>query len=216
MAYDLQPFLKEALERGESPASIKKALSKAGWSDEEIAAALQSFVSVEGFPLPVPRREPYLSAREAFLYLVLFLTLYVTAVSFGTLLFAFIERAIPDALQNSYELSSTLSTIRHSTAAIIITFPIFLWLTNFLEKGLKRNPQKRASRVRKWLTYLTLFIAAVSIIIDLIVLVTSLLSGELTFRFILKVAVVLLIAGGTFGYYLWDLRRDEKLSGTSD
>ena len=32
---------------------------------------------------------------------------------------------------------------------------------------------------------------------------------ELTLRFVLKVAVVGLIAGTIFGYYLWDLRREE-------
>ena len=214
MAYDLQPFLKQALETGETTESITQALKKAGWQDEEIRAALRTYVRVEGFALPVPRREPYLSAREAFFYLVLFLTLYISAVSFGTLLFSFIERAIPDVLQGYYNDQSTLSTIRTSTASLIITFPIFVALTRFLERDLERDPQKRGSKVRKWLTYLTLFIAAVSIIVDLIVLVGSLLSGELTTRFLLKVAVVLFVAGVAFGYYLWDLRRDEALTTT--
>ncbi len=209
MAYDLQPFLQRALEQGETKEHIAQALKQAGWPDEEIASALQKFVTVDGFALPVPRREPYLSAREAFLYLVLFLTLYITAVSFGSLLFALVERAIPDALQGIYERTSMLSGIRTSTASLIITFPIFVTLSRILERGLERDPQKRGSKVRKWLTYLTLFIAAVSIIVDLIVLVGSLLSGELGTRFLLKVAIVLLIAGTAFGYYLWDLRRDE-------
>jgi preprotein translocase subunit SecY len=213
MAYDLQPFLKQALEKGETHESITHALKKAGWPDEEIAPALRGFVIVDGFTLPVPRREPYVSAREAFLYLVLFLTLYITAVSLGTLLFSFIERAVPDILQTSrYTSMATLSTIRTSTASLIITFPIFTVLNRVLEKGLERDPQKRGSKVRKWLTYLTLFVAAVTIIIDLITLVGSLLSGELTTRFLLKVAVVLLIAGTAFSYYLWDLRRDETLT----
>jgi hypothetical protein len=209
MAYDLQPFLQRALEQGQTKDQVAHALKQAGWLDEEITASLQKFVLVEGFALPVPRREPYLSAREAFLYLVLFLTLYITAVSFGTLLFTFVERAIPDVLQGPYSGSGTLSTIRASTASLIITFPIFVVLSRILNKGLEQDPQKRGSKVRKWLTYLTLFIAAVSIIVDLIILVGSLLSGELGTRFLFKVAIVLLIAGTAFGYYLWDLRRDE-------
>lgn len=209
MAYDLQPFLKQALEQGETKESITHALHAAGWPEEEISSALHKYIIVDGFALPVPRREPYLSAREAFLYLVLFLTLYITTVSFGSLLFAFVERTIPDVLQGMYERTGTLSTIRTSTASLIITFPIFVLLSRLLERGLEHDPQKRGSKVRKWLTYLTLFIAAVSIIIDLIVLVGSLLSGELTTRFLLKVAIVLVIAGTAFGYYLWDLRRDE-------
>ncbi len=210
MAYDLQPFLRRALEQGESKEDIADALKQAGWPEEEISGALDKFVTVPGFALPVPRREPYLPAREAFLYLVLFLTLYITSVSFATLLFSLIERAFPDALNGPYLYTSLLSTIRGSLAALIITFPIFLVLNRVLERAMKRDPQKRKSKVRKWLTYLTLFIAAVSIIVDLIVLVSSLLGGELGVRFLLKVAVVLLIAGTAFGYYLWDLRRDEE------
>jgi hypothetical protein len=66
--------------------------------------------------------------------------------------------------------------------------------------------------VRRWLTYLTLFVAAVVLIVDLITLVDNVLGGEVTVRFVLKVLVAGLIAGTIFGYYLWDLRRDERLS----
>jgi uncharacterized SAM-binding protein YcdF (DUF218 family) len=84
-----------------------------------------------------------------------------------------------------------------------------------LRRTLKRFPEKRGSKVRKWLTYITLFIAAAVIIGDLITLVNYLLSGGLTTRFLLKVATVLLIAGTIFGHYLWDLRQEEQDTPTS-
>ena len=130
MAYDLQPFLRRALEQGEAKHKIAAALTQAGWPEEEINAALDKFVEIDGFSLPVPRREPYLPAREAFLYLVLFLTLYITAVSFGSLLFSLVNRALPDMLNNPYQYTNVLSTIRTSTASLLITFPIFLVLNH--------------------------------------------------------------------------------------
>ena len=62
--------------------------------------------------------------------------------------------------------------------------------------------------VRKWLTYLTLFIAGVTIITDLIILINTFLGGEITARFAFKVLAVLIVAGVIFAYYLYDLRRD--------
>jgi uncharacterized membrane protein YraQ (UPF0718 family) len=68
----------------------------------------------------------------------------------------------------------------------------------------------RLSPVRRWLTYLTLFLASTALVCDTITLVYHLLGGEITLRFLLKVLVVAAIAGAIFGYYLSDLRRGEK------
>jgi hypothetical protein len=87
---------------------------------------------------------------------------------------------------------------------------VFLFLSRLIGRALTVDPEKRASRIRKWLTYLTLFVAAVVIIGDLTYLVARLLGGELPPRFLLKALVVFLIAGVAFGYYLSDLRREES------
>ena len=64
--------------------------------------------------------------------------------------------------------------------------------------------------MRRWLTYVTLFGAACTLIGDVMSLVYSALGGELTTRFVLKVVIVGAIAGTIFWYYLSDLRTDEK------
>jgi hypothetical protein len=207
---ELTSFVKEALAQKTSKDEIRKALLSAGWESEEVSSALNAFADVV-FPVPVPKRRPYLSAREAFVYLVLFLCLYISAFSFGRLLFDFINRWLPDALQNyNYGNTYDLSSIRMSVASLIVAFPVYFWLTSLQAKNIRRHPEKKASKIRKWLTYLTLFVAAGVIIGDLITLIFNLLGGELTLRFMLKVLTVLLIAGLIFGYYLWDLRQEEK------
>jgi hypothetical protein len=80
----------------------------------------------------------------------------------------------------------------------------------FINRGLVRNPAKRLSAIRRWLTYLTLFLAVTILAGDLIALIYNLLGGELTIRFLLKVSTVAVIAGGVLGYYLADLRREER------
>jgi hypothetical protein len=207
MTTELREFIKEALERKIPKAQIQEALQKGGWLPEEVAQALDAFADVD-FPVPVPRRKPYLSAREAFIYLVLFLCLYISAFSFGKLLFTFVNRAFPDLL-NYYE-SYDVSSLRMAVSSLIVAFPLYLWLTSLTVKAMHADPEKKNSKIRKWLTYITLFIAAGVIIGDLIALLFNLLGGELTARFTLKVLTVLLIAGLIFGYYLWDLRKEEK------
>lgn len=205
----IHEFIREALMKGASRQDIQKALGKAGWQQDEITNALDSFADIP-FIIPVPKRKPYVSAQEAFMYLVLFLTLYISAIGLGTLLFQFINRWLPDPLLNDYSRFGSLGLIRQATASLIIAYPIFLAMTISLRRAIVRDPEKRSSKIRKWLTYITLFIAAGIIIGDLITLVMSFLNGDLTLRFILKVLTIGGIAGTIFGYYLWDLKRDNE------
>lgn len=205
---DLDMFVREALAAGASKEAIGKALAAAGWTPEQARDAIDAYADVE-FRLPVPRPRPYLSPREAFLYLVLFATLYLSAYQLGSLLFDLINRFLPDAADPAYAVRSAAHSMRWSVASLVIAFPVFLFVARHLGQDMARNPARRLSAVRRWLTYLTLFLAATILIGDLITLVYNLLGGELSLRFVLKVLVVGAIAGAIFGYYLRDLRREE-------
>jgi hypothetical protein len=207
---ELLDFVRDALARGLSRAQVEDALRKAGWTTDQTRAALGAFAEID-FPIPVPRARPYLSAREAFLYLVLFGTLYTSAYSLGSLVFDFINLALPDAATPGFAGSSDYvrQSIRWSVSSLIVAFPVFLYTSWFTARAISLDPIKRASKVRRWLTYWTLFVAACALIGDFTTLVYNLLGGELTVRFVLKVITVALIAGSAFTYYLSDLRLDE-------
>ena len=206
---DLDVFVRDALARGETRTSIATALASAGWPPEQVQAALGAWAEVP-FAVPVPKPRPYLSPREAFLYLVLFASLYVWAYHLGDLLFDLINAAIPDPADQRFQAGMRDDSMRFSVASLVIAFPIYLFVARLLARELARNPVKRLSAVRRWLTYLTLFLAVTVLVCDLIALVHSLLGGDLTLRFVLKVLVVGAIAGGIFGFYLADLRREER------
>jgi hypothetical protein len=91
-------------------------------------------------------------------------------------------------------------------AAIIVTFPLFLYLSRKLLMEMMEHAEKTWSIVRRWLTYLTLFIAAMALAGDVITLIFRLLEGEISIRFLLKVTVVFVVAGITFSYYILSLR----------
>jgi hypothetical protein len=204
---ELTSFVRDALGRGLSRARIEEALRQAGWGPEPIGSALSAFAPVD-FPIPVPRPRVSLSAREAFLYLLQFSTLYTVAYNLGSLLFQFVNRALPDPADGPY--TSTGAAIRWSVSALIVAFPVFMFVSSVNSRTVRANPAIRASPVRRWLTYVTLFGAACTLIGDVMSLVYNALGGELTPRFVLKVVIVGAIAGTTFWYYLSDLRMDEQ------
>lgn len=209
---ELSGFVRESLARGLPRQQIEQVLLQAGWAREQVASALAAYAEVD-FPVPVPRPRPYVSAKEAFLYLTLFSTLYVSAYNLGRLVFSFIHRALPDPALSGHYLDYASQSMRWSVASLVVAFPVFLYLSWLMGRAIRREPMKRASRVRKWLTYLTLFIAASILVGDLITLLYNFLGGELGPRFLLKALTVGVIAGAIFLYYLWDLRSDELEGG---
>ena len=207
MNADLDRFVRDALAARVPRERIQTELVRAGWPADEIEAALGAWLESD-LAVPVPRRRMGLSAREAFVYLVLFATLYVVSYNVGAILFAAIERWLPDVARGR-GWDPWLGPVRWGAASLLIAFPVFLFASRIIARSLKREPEKRNSGVRRWLTYLTLFIAALVLIGDLVVVVSNMLSGELATRFALKAAVVFAIAGVVFGHYLGGLRRDE-------
>lgn len=210
----LVTFVESALKAGQSRDAVRAALEKAGWSKDQVGDALAHYADV-AFAVPVPRPRAQVSARDAFWYLLMFGTLYSSAFYLADLLFGFINLAWPDDLSSSYpdRTQYVESGIRWATAAVIVSFPVFLFTAWKTGKEVAADPTRRNSAIRKWLTYLTLLVAAAAIVSDSITLVYNMLSGDLTTRFILKVLVVAVIAAAGFGYYTWSIRADDTALG---
>lgn len=146
--------------------------------------------------------------RDFFLYALTLVTLYVSVWRFIALLFVYIDVLFPDPLSSFAFYGHPYDTVRHSMASLIVMFPVYLGLSWFLRKDIIRHPEKRDFVIRKLFIYLTLFLAAATIITDLIFLINRFLNGDLTLPFSLRVLTVMLVAGGVLAYYFWDLRRE--------
>jgi hypothetical protein len=208
----LREFIDAALRAGKSRDEIAAALTAAGWSPEQIAHGLKGYADLP-FVVPVPRPRAHLSARDAFMYLLMFSALYITAYELGSMLFGFINLAFPNpGLVDAYDYESQSAerAIRFATASLIVAFPLFLALSMKLSREIRLEPARRLSSIRRWLIYLTMLVAAGFIIGDAISLVYNLLEGDLTVRFVLKVVVVAVITGAVFAYFLQTTRRDKE------
>ncbi len=147
--------------------------------------------------------------KDVFLQILVMLALYFSAGSFIALIFQYINILVPDALDaaQNYYVDPSNSGIRFAISTLIVVFPVYLWLTRYLNRMYEQQPEKRNLGMRKWLIWLTLSVAAIIIVGDLVGLVNALLGGELTTRFILKVITLLFVAGSVFYYYFYDLKR---------
>ena len=136
--------------------------------------------------------------------LVSFIALYTSALSFGSLAFQFIERAVSDPLAYG---GSGFGMGRNAIAGLIVAFPLYVFLMRLIWKETKGNAKNLSSGVRTWFTYITLVVVAGVMLGDLIAVVSNVLGGELALRFILKAGTIFAIALAIFGYYLHDLKR---------
>ena len=145
------------------------------------------------------------TAKDVFSYLLMIIMLYVGVISFIAMIWQYVNVGFPDALNQAY---GAYDIIRNSISCLAIVWPVLILVSWMIGKDLRSDKEKQNLRVRKWLMHLTLFIASLTVIIDLITLLNFFLNGEITMRFILKVLVILAVALAVFGYYLWDLKRD--------
>ncbi|MEO1403707.1 MAG: DUF5671 domain-containing protein [Cyanobacteria bacterium J06635_1] len=203
---ELVQFIEAAREKGASDEFISKLLRSFGWPQREIERAFyQVYERLVGYPIPSPGGGAGEAARDAFMYLLSFLTLALWTQALGEMAFIFIDQFIPDALNRSYGNPSW--QVSFCLARLIVAYPIYLLVMRQILKELARYRHKNFSGVRQWLTNLTLLITALIGIGTLIAFLASFLQGELTLRFVLKVAVILIIDGGVLWYYSAWLKR---------
>jgi hypothetical protein len=149
---------------------------------------------------------PKTTPKDFFLWAGAMIALYVSAISFIRLVFDYINYVFPDALNSYYYSDPYSGSVSFEIASLIVLFPVFLVLMRVIRNLMMVDASRRDIWIRRWALYLTVFIAGVTIAGDLITLLYYFLSGQdITIRFVLKVAVVLLVAGGGFMHFLADL-----------
>ncbi len=202
----LQEFVDAGKLKGATDESLVALLTRSGWPAAHVYAAIGSYWErTTGVILP-ERTATGESSRDAFLYLLSFATLATWATALGSLLFALIDRWLPDAV-SGVNVANLRSSLTWQMADILVAFPIYLLVMRKIVRETDADPERLQSGVRKWLTWLALLLTAGSVIGDLIWFLDFFLTGELTLRFVLKCAVVVAIAGMIFGYYIASLHR---------
>ena len=146
--------------------------------------------------------KPKTGPKDFFLWAGAMIALYVSVFSLLALFFEYIDVAFPDALISYVDPYS--GGIRFAIASLVVMFPVFLILMHFIRRDIARVPEKKNLWVRRWALVLTIFVAGVTVVVDLITLINTYLGGEVTTHFVLKVLVVFLVAGAGLLHFLAD------------
>ncbi|HYF10000.1 MAG TPA: DUF5671 domain-containing protein [Candidatus Paceibacterota bacterium] len=148
--------------------------------------------------------KPKIAASDFFLHLGSIIVLYGMIGALLTLLFRVIDAAYPP-IREAYQYYSHPS-ISFPVASVIVLFPLFVVMSILIQRTYAEDPLKKQLDVRRWLVYLTIFLAGAVAAGDLITVIYFFLDGQdMTTAFLLKALSVLLVAGTVLGYYYREL-----------
>jgi Domain of unknown function (DUF5671) len=147
------------------------------------------------------------SAKDFFINLGAIVALYSIVISLLNLLFNVINYAYPQITitGDNYYGSQSISM---PVATLIIFFPVFVLLMWLMEKNYKVEPEKKHLGVRRWLIYITLFVAGLILAGDLVTVLYYFIDGqEMTNTgFIFKILSVFVVILTVLLYYVFDIR----------
>lgn len=209
----LSQYAAGRVKAGVSKTEIKEELLSVGWSEDEADAAYRDGVIALGAPVPHEGNRPTLARKSSTVDIVVnffsFILLGIVAVALGTLYFRVIDKFFPDPLDamNWYGEAAATSAIHYAIAALLIGFPLYYIAMRIWFRKFREDEGRAESNLSRWLTYLVLLVASVTIVGDLITVVFTFLQGEISARFFLKALTILVIAGGIFGFYFLERKK---------
>ena len=151
-------------------------------------------------------QEKHSAAKYTFYYLLALIALLFTAIGIGQIVFQIINICIPETTFSYYAIASQ-AILRFGISSIIVTSPIFYFLTRRINKDLEKKVLDKDSGIRKWLTYVIIFISSCIAIGFFISILHSFLSGEITTQFIFKALTAIILSAIAFSYYFYDIKR---------
>ncbi len=148
-------------------------------------------------------------AKDFFLYIGFIVAFYVFLTVLLTFTFSLINTIFPDRQFNYYDPYA--ADMRFSVSMLMVVAPLCIYLLRQIFKGIRVNASLKDIWVRKWFLYLTFTLSIVAFAINLVVLINTYLSGEISPRFIWKTVAVLVV-----GIFVWLFTRHEICGSLAD
>lgn len=136
--------------------------------------------------------------KDFFLHLAATVVLYAVVIALANLATSIINYAFPDTLAGYFYAGS----IAWPISMVVVLVPVLYVIEWLIKRDIAQTPEKQALWVRRWRIDLTIFLSVLVLIGDLVTLINTYISGEITERFVYKFFAILVIFGIVFAYYL--------------
>jgi hypothetical protein len=144
------------------------------------------------------------TAKHFVLQLGSLVSLYLSLGFLLTILFGVINLSFPAATDTLWDSEEARNSIRVGIAFVIVFYPAYVILTRTVNRLRRKQTDGKYLSLTKWLIYLSLLVGGGILLGDLVAIIMAYLNGELTERFLLKAAAVLITVGLAFFYYVRD------------
>lgn len=143
--------------------------------------------------------------RDVFVFTLNFVALYISVI--GSIVLAW---GLADYLFVDRSNYGSSNAVRVAISMVIIAFPVFMYLTWLISKKQASGEMPKDSTLVKVLSYVTLFVVAITAIVDLITILYNFLGGDLTAEFALKSLSLLAIVVLVFAYFRSNLQEQKQ------
>lgn len=149
-------------------------------------------------------------AFHLFLYLTNFFALGFLLSGIINIYFQLVNKYVEDtALENISQYDD--GSLKYGLAVLVIAGLIYFPIAYLINKKIEKGEIRSDSLVRKFLTYIALFILTAIAVGNLVALFYNYLTGELTGNIFWKI-VAFFVATAFFAYfYFWEIRRKESI-----
>lgn len=221
----LTDYIAAARKKGHDDDQIKSDLVGAGWDSSVVAAALHPSSDLPVPPPPpgqssnAPRAVVHSLTTRGLEYIIMFISLGVAAFSFGSLL----HSSINAVYGSESSILSTGGSVPIAASALIVSYPILVFLflrlkrAELADPALRRDPsRRRAIQLTLVVTFLVGLFYVIRFLYSLMSdnsrytggLIESTTANSLIGNFI-HLIITLAIAGGIFYYYWKDEHRND-------
>lgn len=223
MAQEVTRYIQAARKRDLSDRTIRENLLAEGWDLSVVETALTADLPVPKPPNGSRSPRPAVSSAnnanissptmwDAFEHILMFISMYVLAITIGLTLSLFVEKWFPGApdMYESGNNSWKLSMLRGYIASLIVSYPLFAFFFLRITRRTMDNPFVRTLKARKFLIYLTLVVAFIIVISNIISIIFNFLNGNVTLNFFLNFLIIVSISSLIFFYYLQQVKEDRQ------